>query len=79
MKIIGENTIIPLELSQELTRLKKLIENLPEIRDDELLELKTQFLKAQYKVQADQIAEKIILHNAQILSTNVENNYLFVS
>jgi negative regulator of flagellin synthesis FlgM len=46
--------------SRDLVQIKKTIDQLPEIREDKVNELKTQIEKGVYTIQSDKIAEKMI-------------------
>ncbi|MBM3211913.1 flagellar biosynthesis anti-sigma factor FlgM [Candidatus Poribacteria bacterium] len=53
----------------DLQKIKDLIDNSPEIQEDEILDLKAQIFNALYNIKADLVAEKIILHGNYMLNT----------
>lgn len=46
--------------SRDLIQIKKAVEQLPEIREEVVRELRNQIEKGTYKIQSDKIAEKMV-------------------
>ena len=68
----GEDKIIPPAESMELKRIKESIYKSPDIREDMVADLRTRVLEGVYKVDPEQVAEKIIQHGVYILGAGRE-------
>lgn len=52
----------------DLQRIKDLMDNSPEVQEDEILDLKAQIFNALYNIRAELVAEKIIIHGSYMLN-----------
>jgi anti-sigma28 factor (negative regulator of flagellin synthesis) len=59
----GDSKITPLARSIELKRIEKLASECPDIRQDMVSQLKSQVLGGLYKIDPENVAEKVIQHS----------------
>lgn len=56
----SEETVALSSHSKDFVHIKKSVDQLPEIREEKVNELKTQIEKGVYNIQSDKIAEKMV-------------------
>lgn len=64
----GEDSIIPPDKTMELEYIKGLLCESSDIREDMVVDLRTQVLRKVYEITAEQVAEKIMQHGLYIFT-----------
>ena len=65
MRIEGKT--VPPAILKEMKRIKELLYSFPDVREDMIADLRNQVSGKMYKVEAEQVAERIIHHGICIL------------
>ena len=59
---------ILLDRSMELRQIGKLLTKAPDIREDMVINLRSQIFRGVYKIKSDQVIEKLMQHGIHIFS-----------